>query len=80
MDAQLLRDAVEGLKRLRTEVQGTVEKRVIDELDKAITQLEEAQNSPSISIDPADVLMLLAKALESLPEIVEALRNLIGSD
>ena len=77
MNKRLLRDTLEVLYGLRAEVQDTVDERVIDELDKAIKQLEDAQNDPLISIDPMDVLMLLGKLLENLPQIVDAIKHLM---
>ena len=77
MSKKLLRDTLEVLKDLRAEVQDTVDERVIDELDKAIKQLEDAQNDPRISIDPMYVLMLLGKVLENLPQIVDAIKHLM---
>ena len=77
MNKRLLRDTLEVLYSLRAEVQDTVDERVIDELDTAIKQLEDAQNDPLISIDPMDVLMLLGKVLENLPQIVDAIKHLM---
>ena len=77
MNKRLLRDTLEVLKNLRAEVQGTVETRVIDELDKAIKRLEDIQNDPFISIDPMDVLILLAKVLENLPQIADVIKRLM---
>lgn len=77
MNKRLLRDTLEVLYSLRDEVQDTVDERVIDELDRAIKQLEDAQNDPLISIDPVDVLMLLGKLLENLPQIVDAIKHLM---
>ena len=77
MNKRLLRDTLEVLKNLRAEVQGTVETRVIDELDKAIKKLEDIQNDPFISIDPMDVLILLAKVLENLPQIADVIKRLM---
>ena len=77
MSKKLLRDTLEVLKNLRAEVQGTVETRVIDELDKAIKKLEDIQNNPFISIDPMDVLILLAKVLENLPQIADVIKRLM---
>jgi len=77
MKDRLLRDTLEVLYSLRAEVQDTVEDRVIDELDKAIKQLEDAQDDPLISIDPMDMLMLLGKVLEHLPQIVDAIKHLM---
>jgi hypothetical protein len=77
MSKKLLRDTLEVLKNLRAEVQGTVETRVIDELDKAIKRLEDIQNDPFISIDPMDVLILLAKVLENLPQIADVIKRLM---
>ena len=77
MNKRLLRDTLEVLKDLRAEVQDTVEKRVVDELDKAIQKLEDIQNDPFASIDPMDVLMLLAKVIENLPQIVDVIKRLM---
>jgi hypothetical protein len=77
MSKKLLRDTLEVLKNLRAEVQDTVETRVIDELDKAIKKLEDIQNNPFISIDPMDVLILLAKVLENLPQIADVIKRLM---
>ena len=77
MSKKLLSDTLEVLKNLRAEVQGTVETRVIDELDKAIKKLEDIQNNPFISIDPMDVLILLAKVLENLPQIADVIKRLM---
>ena len=77
MNKRLLRDTLEVLKNLRAQVQDTVEKSVIDELDKAIKKLEDIQNDPFISIDPMDVLILLAKVLENLPQIADVIKRLM---
>jgi hypothetical protein len=77
MNKQLLRDTLETLKNVRAEVQGTVEDSVIDDIDIVIKKLEDATNSPYIQIDPIDVLMLLGKVIENLPEIAEAIKRLM---
>ena len=77
MNTQLLRDTLETLKDVRVEVQGTVENSVIDDLDRVINVLEDALNSPSINIDPLDVLMFLAKVIANLPEIAGAIKHLM---
>ena len=77
MNTQLLRDILETLKDVRAEVQGTVENSVIDDLDRVINMLEDALNSPSINIDPLDVLMFLAKVIANLPEIADAIKHLM---
>ena len=77
MNKRLLRDTLEVLYSLRAVVHDTVEDRVIDELDKAIKQLEDAQDDPLTSIDPMFVLMLLGRLLENLPQIVDAIKHLM---
>ena len=77
MNKRLLRDTLGVLKNLRAEVQDTVEKRVIDELDKAIKKLEDIRDDPVISIDSMDLLMLLAKVIENLPQIADAIKHLM---
>ena len=77
MNTQLLRDILETLKDVRAEVQDTVESSVIDDLDRVINMLEDALNSPSINIDPLDVLMFLAKVIANLPEIADAIKHLM---
>lgn len=77
MNTMLLRDTLETLKDVRAEVQGTVENSVIDDLDRVINMLEDELNSPSINIDPLDVLMFLAKVIANLPEIADAIKHLM---
>ncbi len=77
MNTQLLRDTLDMLKDVRAEVKGTVENSVIDDLDRVINMLEDASNSPSINIDPLDILMFLAKVIANLPEIADAIKHLM---
>lgn len=77
MNTQLLRDTLETLKDVRAEVQGTVASSVVDDLDCVINRLEDALHSPFISINPFDVLMLLAKVIAGLPDIADAMKHLM---
>jgi hypothetical protein len=76
MKDQLLRDSVDLLRRIRAEVQTTVEDSVIHDLDKVIHDLEDIQKRRPNSYDTLEVLLLLGKAIEYLPQIADALQHL----
>jgi hypothetical protein len=77
MNEELLRESVELLKSIRTELHGNVEDGVICLLDKAIQDLEAAQRDSPGRYSVTDVLFLLATIIEKLPAIVKAIEYLM---
>ena len=77
LDKELLKDSVDVLKHIRTELYGTVESSVISRLDKVIKDLETAQgNGTEIAVRALDVLFVLGSVIEKLPEIAGAIQYL----
>ena len=70
MDAKLLRSSIDMLKSIQSELHSSVEKSVIETLDKVIADLEASQQSPG-KINAHDLLIVLASVLDKLPAIVE---------
>lgn len=78
MNKELLRNSVDVLKHIRAELPDTVEDSVISQLDNVIQELEAAQNSGTeIAVRALDVLLLLGKLIEKLPEIASAIEYLM---
>ena len=79
MNEQLLKDSVEVLKDLRTELHGKAEDCVLVALNKVIADLEQALLENPAKMTPKDILVLVGSILEKLPAIVEAVKIITGS-
>ena len=77
MKEHLLKDTVHLLKKVRAEVHATVEDSVIRDLDKVIHDLEDIQVENPDGYNALEVLLLLGKALEYLPQIADAIQHLL---
>ena len=75
MNAELLRNSVDALIMLRSELQGSVEDSVIEKLDEVVNHLKALQQHPD-EISAHDVLYILGAILENVPVIVELIHLL----
>lgn len=75
MNDKLLGESIEALIMLRLELHGSVDESVLQTLDRVIVDLEAIKNKQG-RISSQELLILLGKALEKLPAIVEVIRIL----
>jgi hypothetical protein len=74
---ELLRDSVEALKSIRSELNGIVDDSVITRLDGIILELEILQAEDARQYDAVRVLNLLGCAMELVPSIGKLVEYLI---
>lgn len=75
MNAELLKNSIEALVKLRSELHGSVEDSVTETLDKVISDLKAIQQHPD-KVSASDVLNVLGQVLGTLPAIVELIHML----
>lgn len=78
MEANLLKNSIDTLKSIRSELHSNVESSVLEMLDEAISDLEYIQQN-SEQISAHDVLHILGQVLEKLPMIVELIHILANA-
>lgn len=68
---QQLDEALELLMAIREQVHSNVESSVLSQLDVVIEKLEQVRCSNHDKYTPLDILMLIARFVEVLPQIAE---------
>ena len=78
MNRQLLRDSIDVLKDIRAELPGNTDGSVLSRLDRTIRELEVMleKSDTSLEIKSSDVLKLIGKVVEKLPEIIMVIDKL----
>lgn len=72
----LLKESVEALKQLRTEMHSSLEDRAIDRIDETIRNLENIKDKDGRQFDAIELLNLVGKVLELLPTVGKAIEYL----
>lgn len=79
MSQEDLLEVLEGLRVFRAEVQGTVEPTVMAQLDKAISDLEQAKRDEELRDTAREVLKVLGELVKLIPAIAALLKLYKGS-
>lgn len=76
MSSKRVKDSVEILKEIRTELHDKVEGSVEEKLDKAIGDLENKQDEMPEKLTPVVVLTTIGAVLDLIPTIADVIKAL----
>jgi hypothetical protein len=76
MSSKYVKDSVEILKEIRTELHGKAEGSVEEKLDKAIGDLENIQDETPDKLTPVVVLTIIGAVLDLIPTIADVIKAL----
>lgn len=79
MKKQVLRDSVDLLKQIKTELPNNVESSVVINLEKVIADCEAELESRNDNTVKASELLLLLEVFVMIPEIAEAINYLVDA-